>query len=216
MGLYLIVQPSGHKAWAVRYRRPDGKPAKLTIGAVTDYTLATAREKAAAARNRVEQGVDPASRRQISEATADDSVASHVARFLAGYRRRRSTVEAAERAFNNVVIPAWRGRSIQDVRRRDVIDLIDTVATERGPHSASRLLAVLSKFFGWLLSRDVLTASPCVGVKRPECVTSRKRILSDAELSALLKAANTDRSSDRAIWLLALTGCRRNEVAGLT
>jgi integrase len=31
-GLYLIVQPSGQKAWALRFRRPNGKPAKLTLG----------------------------------------------------------------------------------------------------------------------------------------------------------------------------------------
>lgn len=35
-GLYLIIQPppSGAKSWAVRFRRPDGKPAKLTLGSV--------------------------------------------------------------------------------------------------------------------------------------------------------------------------------------
>jgi integrase len=32
-GLFLIVQPSGQKSWALRFRRPDGRPAKLTLGA---------------------------------------------------------------------------------------------------------------------------------------------------------------------------------------
>ncbi|HEU5274704.1 MAG TPA: integrase arm-type DNA-binding domain-containing protein, partial [Xanthobacteraceae bacterium] len=31
-GLYLVIQPSGAKSWALRYRRPNGKPAKLTLG----------------------------------------------------------------------------------------------------------------------------------------------------------------------------------------
>jgi hypothetical protein len=30
-GLYLIVQPSGGKSWAVRYRS-SGRPRKLTLG----------------------------------------------------------------------------------------------------------------------------------------------------------------------------------------
>ena len=30
-GLYLVVQPTGAKSWAVRYRH-DGKPTKLTLG----------------------------------------------------------------------------------------------------------------------------------------------------------------------------------------
>jgi integrase len=33
-GLYLIIQSSGHKSWALRFRRPGGRPAKLTLGPV--------------------------------------------------------------------------------------------------------------------------------------------------------------------------------------
>jgi integrase len=33
-GLYLIIQTSGHKSWALRFRKPNGKPAKLTLGPV--------------------------------------------------------------------------------------------------------------------------------------------------------------------------------------
>ena len=33
-GLYLIVQPSGAKSWALRFRRPGGRTAKLTLGPV--------------------------------------------------------------------------------------------------------------------------------------------------------------------------------------
>jgi integrase len=31
-GLYLIIQSTGHRSWALRFRRPGGKPAKLTLG----------------------------------------------------------------------------------------------------------------------------------------------------------------------------------------
>jgi integrase len=33
-GLHLIIQPSGAKSWALRFRRPDGRSAKLTLGPV--------------------------------------------------------------------------------------------------------------------------------------------------------------------------------------
>jgi hypothetical protein len=32
--LFLIIEPSGHKAWQMRFRRPDGKPGKVTLGPV--------------------------------------------------------------------------------------------------------------------------------------------------------------------------------------
>jgi integrase len=31
-GLYLVIQISGQRSWALRFRRPNGKPAKLTLG----------------------------------------------------------------------------------------------------------------------------------------------------------------------------------------
>ena len=33
-GLYLVIQPSGSRSWAMRFRRPDGSPGKLTLGSV--------------------------------------------------------------------------------------------------------------------------------------------------------------------------------------
>src|SRR3954462_9569684 len=31
-GLRLVIQPSGSKSWAMRFRRPDGRPGNLTLG----------------------------------------------------------------------------------------------------------------------------------------------------------------------------------------
>jgi hypothetical protein len=33
-GLRLVIQPTGHKSWAMRFHRPNGKSAKLTLGLV--------------------------------------------------------------------------------------------------------------------------------------------------------------------------------------
>jgi len=33
-GLYLVIPAGGHRSWAMRFRRPNGKPAKLTLGPV--------------------------------------------------------------------------------------------------------------------------------------------------------------------------------------
>src|SRR5690606_34640679 len=80
-GLYLVVQPTGAKQWAFRYRRPgDGKPAKLSLGRVakpgeepiTDgdnrrLTLLLARAHAAALRAKLDAGHDPAGERQVEK-----------------------------------------------------------------------------------------------------------------------------------------------------
>ena len=44
-GLYFVVQPSGARSWAVRYRY-GGKPRKLTLGTYPVLELGTARDRA--------------------------------------------------------------------------------------------------------------------------------------------------------------------------
>jgi integrase len=73
-GLRLVIQPSGAKSWAMRFRRPSGKTAKLTLGTVDDnggedagepvlgghLSLAAARRLSAEARRQLALGRDPA------------------------------------------------------------------------------------------------------------------------------------------------------------
>ena len=44
-GLFLVIQPSGAKSWAVRYRA-EGAPRKYTIGSFPEIDLAETRRRA--------------------------------------------------------------------------------------------------------------------------------------------------------------------------
>ena len=57
-GLYLIVQPSGAKSWAVRYRH-QGQPRKHTIGSFPTVDLKTARLLGGKALRAAAEGRDP-------------------------------------------------------------------------------------------------------------------------------------------------------------
>ena len=59
VGLYLVVQATGAKSWAVRYRH-QRQPKKLTLGSYPAVSLATARELAREALADVAKGTDPA------------------------------------------------------------------------------------------------------------------------------------------------------------
>src|SRR5437763_12642090 len=63
-GLYLVVQPSGAKSWAVRYRH-HGETRKYTIGSYPAFDLAAAREHAREILLRAERGADPAREKKI-------------------------------------------------------------------------------------------------------------------------------------------------------
>jgi integrase len=229
-GLYLIVQTSGRRSWALRYRRPDGKSAKLTLGPASDtagaLTLASARKAAADARSKLEHGTDPAEERQKAKAEsarlaalrATDSVEALAEQFLSLYakpRTRPRTCRQTVDVLHRLTLPVWRGRTVHDIRRRDVIALIDDNAAERGSQMAGKALAVLGKFFAWLIARDVVAVSPCHGVERPANNPPRDRVLDDDEIAALWLACGEEGTGGAVVRLLLLTGCRRSEVVGM-
>ncbi len=222
-GLYLIVQPSGRKSWAVRYRF-QGKPRKLTLDGVEG--LADARKAATTALHELEGGKDPAGLKFDAKAAeqkaaverAGDTIDNLAAQFIERYAKkqtRENSWRLTQRIFERFVLPAWRGRLIHDIKRRDIIQLIESVA-EDTPILANRVLAALSKFFNWLASRDVIVASPCAGVARPAKENARDRILSDEEIRVLWSACDAiGERTGTFIKVLLLTGQRRGEVSGM-
>jgi integrase len=98
--LYLVVQPSGHKSWLMRFRRPDGKIGKMVLGSVDvtgkefdgkpvvgmPLTLSAARQLATQVLRDRALGVDP--------------VADHKA---AKQRKRTEIKDAGANAFATLV-----------------------------------------------------------------------------------------------------------------
>ena len=81
---------------------------------------------------------------------------------------------------------------------------------------ARAMYSVLSKMFAWLVQHRRVTANPCASVHRPETPKARDRVLTSAEIAQFWRAAETvGEPYAGPLRLLLLTGCRRNEVAGM-
>jgi integrase len=91
-GLYFIVQPSGVKSWALRYRRKsDGKAVKHTIGSYPMLSLKDARSAATALRAEIERGADPHGAKVVARrraAEVDDSFEAVTRRYITDYQFR--------------------------------------------------------------------------------------------------------------------------------
>src|SRR5262249_13905676 len=75
---------------------------------------------------------------------------------------------------------------------------------------------VMTKFFNWCASRDVIQTSPCVGVATPAKETARDRVLNDDELRRLWLAGEAVGGNISAyVKLLILTAQRRSTIAEL-
>ena len=111
-GLYVVIQPGGYRSWAMRFRRPSGKSAKLTLGRVdlsgqeserdpvfgTPLTLASARRLAADIHRQRAMGRDvvadyeASKRRQRSEreTRAKSTFAAAARDFIEGHAKRKT------------------------------------------------------------------------------------------------------------------------------
>jgi integrase len=78
------------------------------------------------------------------------------------------------------------------------------------------LLGTLGSLFGWLLHQRRITVNPCAGIHQPPPARARERVLNSDEIRWLWRACDAiDEPFRSIIRLLALTGQRVNEVAGM-
>jgi integrase len=224
-GLYFVVQPSGARSWAVRYRH-QGRPRKATLGTYPKIKLPQARELAQATLRAASEGRDPAgekieARRVAASGIADADLLSAVwqdykDRHLSTKRER--TAAAASVVFDRYVLPKLGKRRVGEITKRDVIGILDDYVNAGHPVAANRARAVMTAFFNWALARDIIPMSPCAGIKPPSEVHFRNRVLSDDELRWLWRACQHPDSLHpfgRMVQLAILTGARRDEVRGL-
>jgi integrase len=242
-GLYFIVQPSGVKSWALRYRRKgDGKAIKHTIGGYPAVTLKDARSAAIALRAEIERGADPHGAKVVARRqTVEDSFEAVARRYIADLQRRQKrswewyarllglapngspeTLDIIrdgsrdQRGRRRVsLVDRWGSRRLRDITDTDIIHALDQVSAH-APIAANRLHAVLSSLFSWAKGKRLVTSNPCADLDRPAEEKSRDRVLDDKELRKVWYAAGElGHPHAGIVRLLILTGQRRNEIAGL-
>jgi integrase len=215
-GLYFVVQPSGAKSWAIRYRH-GRRTRKHTIGTYPAIDLKAARELAAKALRAVAEGRDPGHEKSQFRIAKLDTIDGAVAQFIERHCKqanRPRTIESTERLLRLHVVPQWRGRPVNGITRRDVLDMLDRVVDGGAPVAANRTLTATKTFFNWCVGRDIITTSPCAGVKPPTAEHARDRVLTDNELSLVWQAADAiGWPFGPMVKMLIVTGQRRDEVA---
>jgi integrase len=218
-GFGVKVTPKGRKVFVVLYRTggAGSKLRKYTIGPYGRVTLHQARvaaQKVFAARL---EGRDLAAekreaRRRVVVDRVDDLLETYIAQRLS---QNRAWGEIAKLLRREMGRP-WAGRSIHEISKRDVVDVVDAVEQRGAPFAANKTLKSIKTFLRWCVGRAVLDHSPADGVPLPTKQVARDRVLDDKELASIILAAR--RIGDPysgIIELLALTGQRRKEVARL-
>jgi integrase len=218
--LYLILQPSGVRSWAVRYRF-GGKSVKLTLGQWPAMTLLDARKAAIESQRELGKGHDPAKAKADSKIRTDAAKADTVTAICENYLKREGgklrTLDQRVSILKRQVYPVLGSRPIGDIKRSEIVHLLDRIEDHNGPRAADVALAILRKIMRWHATRDDEFITPVVpGMNRQKASDHRRdRILTDDEIRKLWAATADNSAFSALVRFLLLTSARRNEAAAM-
>jgi len=214
------VTPKGRKVFIVLYRAggAGSRLRKFTIGPYGRVTLHQARVSALKIFAAKTEGRDPAAeKQQARRRLMADRVDDLVELFISEHVSKTRSAREISRLLRREVSPNWGMRSVHEIGKRQVIELVTEVSGRGTPYAANKLLKVVKAFFGWCVGRAILDASPANGLTAPARERARDRVLEDDELNRILRAVRQmEGPYGGIVELLALTGQRREEVAQLT
>jgi integrase len=219
-GFGVKVTPKGRKVFVVLYRTggAGSKLRKYTIGPYGRVTLHQARVAAQKVFAAKLEGRDlAAEQREAKRRVVADRVEDLLETFIAQRVSQNRSAGEISRLLRREVGKAWNGKSIHVITKRDVVDVVSAIEQRGAPSAANKVLKSIKTFLRWCVGRAVLDQSPAEGVPQPAKEIARDRVLTDQELAQIILAAR--KMGDPyggIIEFLALTGQRREEVAGMT
>lgn len=216
-GFGLRVTAKGSRAFILRYNS-GGKDRLMTIGEYGTWTLAAARKKAGELRRDIDNGTDILGQRR--ERQAELTVANVIEKFCQSHADKLASGPAIRGALAKHLMPALGDSKITDVRRRDVIAVVEALAQKKG-RQAALLLTYTKQLFAWCEDREIIEANPVATLKAQKVAKelspkSRARVLADEEIRALWNCDQPPEGMHRATLLvlqfILITGQRPGEV----
>jgi integrase len=212
------VRPKGSKSpntFTVVCRDPYGKQIWAKVGNTGAMTIEQADAKARDMIERIKAGEDP----NPKPPPKPDSVATIAEDWLTRHveKNRLRSAAAMRRIVVNHILPHWAARPFVDIKRSDIAKLLDHVEDQHGDYMADNVLGVLRSISTWYAKRDDNYTPPFVGKmsRVPSDKRKRERVLDDAEIKSVWRAAEDAGQFGALVRLLLLTGQRRAKIVAM-
>jgi integrase len=216
-GFGVKVTPRGRKVFVVLYRTggAGSKLRKYTIGPYGRVTLHQARLAAQKVFAAKLEGRDlAAEKREARRRVVADRVEDLLESFIAQHVSQNRSAGEISRLLRRELGTPWGGRSIHEITKRDVVEVISAIEQRGAPSAANKALKSTKTFLRWCVGRAVIDQSPAEGVPLPAKEVARDKVLNDQELAQIVVAARQIGGPyGGVVEFLALTGQRREEVA---
>jgi integrase len=231
-GLSVRVTKEGTKTFQYQYTSPaTGLSRRIRLGRVGVITLAEARTAAKVAAGKVAQGIDLASEKRTereaekqkraaaaaASATADFTLNKLIDEWQTlGLVRRRPRYRAEACRALRLAFTKDLHKPASALLRARVLQVIDGYDQE-AKHATARLVRAYGRAcFTWAVKRGRLAENPFDGLPLGVAAVARDRLLTDAEIGAIWRAAcDMPEPAGPFVRLALLTLARRDEVAAM-
>ena len=226
-GLSLAVAPEGGKSWHYRYYWA-GKQKRMSLGTYPEVSLREGRSLRDEARALLAKGINPrAHRKQKRQSVrlADESTFKAVFDKWVEHRRhvlkegRQSTLSQIQRIFAKDVLPALGKRSIYEIQRPDLLEVVARIERRKALTSAEKVRTWFRQMFRYaLIIIPGLPLNPAFDldvVALPQPPVRHNPFLRMPELPAMLQVLRKypgKLQTQLGLRLLFLTGVRTGEL----
>jgi hypothetical protein len=136
-GLSLRVTPNGVKTWNLLYKN-DGRLHRLGLGRYPEITLATARGKALEHKTTIADGGSPRPK-------TDDDLQGVWDQFVKREGPKLRSMNDRARLMDGLVLPVLGCRPIGEIKRSEIVRMLDAIEDNSGARTAHLALAYLSR-----------------------------------------------------------------------
>ena len=214
-GFAVRIRAGVKPVWVFKYRF-GRRQRSMTVGSADAIKAKDARAAAAGLYARLKTGEDPAAAKAKAVAAQSETFSAGVDVYLSrqAERLRSRSLSEIQRHLLTHAKPLHR-LPLTEVRRRDVTDCVSALAKASGPVAANRTGSSIEAFLNWARREGWIDVNVASGLNKFHEVP-RDRVLSGDELARIWKATDDQAQYSAIVRLLMLTGCRREEIGGLS
>lgn len=221
--------------FVLRYKW-EKKTKDFPCGTWPGESLADIRKTRDVAKTKIQEGLDPGLARKATSlrnkieqtqavARLEEKISRDTTNALFEYwsvielSKRRDGGKETQRGFRKDVLPVIGHLRAEDVRKADVMKIIDAVLARGSNRMAKRFLSELRQMFGFGLDREIIHTDPTARIKKDRIGGKdviRTRHLSESEireLKAKMQDANFVHTTVCALWIMLSTCCRVGEIS---
>jgi integrase len=215
IGFALAVYPSGKKMFLIQYRvKSSRRSRRMTIGHAQRLDLDVARKRGRELLAHVDLGRDPLTEQRRASVSTFRALAEN---YLTREGQKLRTAAKRRAILERAVFPVLGDLPVENIKRSDVIRLLDKIEDDAGPVAADASLSIVRRILSWHEARVDDYRSPIGrGMNRSDR-EARDRVLTDDEIRSLWGSSESfTRPWGAFTRLLLLTAARRTELAQMT